>query len=314
MKKFLKSVVVIFICLFIIFSAISPFVADEEEFQHYVVADDEYIINKFSRWFGFNENIELNDDTLLFLRDRVATYPNEVQVLYKSSTSLQIECMGNDTYEDELYFHNSKGEYDVNTIGCLRFYFPSTIDDTTFFSTALPSRNSYKINQDFWTCTNEEALSSYINNANFSYKNNGSHVADWQVSYYDGNILQAILNYYDSLHGQQFYDVDDVDGTYIKYYSAFDSFKGAYNNKFYGDDDIRNYLNSSVVFDDSLVDVYYSSDIDTVDTADYYQHKEDITFYVQFKNETTHNSLSALSDRTTVMNLMNSCTSVKHYT
>ena len=309
-----KKLFIFFFCFLLVLCSVSSAFADEEEFQHYVVADDEYIINKFSRWFGFNENIELNDDTLLFLRDRVATYPNEVQLLYKSSTSLQIECMGNDTYEDELYFHNSKGEYDVNTIGCLRFYFPSTIDDTTFFSTASPSRNSYKINQDFWTCTNEEALSSYINNANFSYKNSGSHVADWQVSYYHGNILQAILNYYDSLHGQQFYDVDDVDGTYIKYYSAFDSFRGAYNNKFYGDDDIRNYLNSSVVFDDSLVDVYYSSDVDSVDTSDYYQHREDLTFYVQFKDETTHNSLSALSDRTTIMNLMNSCTSVKHYT
>lgn len=307
-----KKLFVFFLCFLICVMSVSSAFADDEEFEHYVVADDEYIINKFSRFFGFDENRELDDDTLLFLRDRVATYPHEVQVLYKSSNYLEIECMGNDTYKSELEFYNSKGEYDVNTIGCLRFRFPSTIADTTSFSISSSTTNSYSIVQDFWTCTNEEALASYINNAPFSYK--GNHVANWQVSYHDGNILKVVLDYYDTLHGQQFYDVDVDDGTYIKYYSAFESYKGAYNNKFYGDDDIRNYLNSSVVFDDSLVDVYYSSDIDTVDTADYYQHKEDITFYVQFKDETTHNSLSALTDRATVMNLMNSCTSVKHYT
>lgn len=307
-----KKFFIFFFCFLLVLCSVSFAFADEE-FQHYVVADKQCVIDTFARLLSFSENSDMNATYLATLRQRVADYPDEIQILTKN----EIFCMGNDTYKSDTSFFNSKGSYNLNTIGCFRFRFPngSVIDDS-FFSSANPNDNSYKITTiDYVTCTNLSSIVSYIDENNYSFKS-GAHSSDWQILYYDGNILQAILDYYDVVHGiqQQFYDVDDVDGTYIKYYSAFDSYKGMYNEKFFGDDDIRNYLNSSVVFDDSLVDVYYSSDIDTVDTADYYQHKEDITFYVQFKNETTHNSLSALSDRTTVMNLMNSCTSVKHYT
>lgn len=308
-----KKLFVFFFCFLLVLCSVSSAFADDEEFQHYVVADENYIIETFFSNYDF-EN--LSDEFISAIRSHVTNYPDEIQILYLNSTGLRIQCCRNDTYLQDLKFSLSD---DSALYGCFRVDFNYHSFENNFRYSMNASQHWYQLTSDYLTCTNESSLSSYIYNMSASYKNStnsSSYRPFWQTSFYDGNILQAILDYYDVVHGiqQQFYDVDDVSGTYIKYYSAFDSYKGMYNEKFFGDDDIRNYLNSSVVFDDSLVDVYYSSDVDSVDTSDYYQHREDLTFYVQFKDETTHNSLSALSDRTTIMNLMNSCTSVKHYT
>ena len=315
----LKKIFVFFFCFLIFVLFVSSVFADNE-FQHYVIVDKQTFIDKFKNFVPFvvngNTVQDIPESRLSALRQRVSMYPDEIQIF----SGNRIFCMGNDTYKSDVSFYNGKGDYNSATIGCYMFDFPYGANlDTSHFSTASSFDNSYSVINDirYFSCTNDVSIASYINdNDDFSFKKSGSHTSDWQILHYSGNILKAILDYYDYLHGdyQQFYDVDDVSGIYIKYYSAFDSYKGMYNEKFFGNDDIRNYLNSSVVFDDTLVDVYYSSDFDSVDTSDYYQHKEDVTFYVQFKDETTHNSLSALSDNSTVMNLMNSCTSVKHYT
>ena len=303
-----KKLFVFFLCFLICVISVFSVFADNEQTQdeHYVVADSNYIITKYFSNYDFET---LSDELVSSIRSHVANYPNEIQVLYVNNSGLRIQCCRDDEYLGGNF--NFSLSQDVSLHGCYEFDFNNRSFNNNAYSSKNTTQSWYTITHDYFSCVNDSSLSSFIRNTNFAYK---TFHSNWQTAYYDGNILQAILNYYDSLHGQQFYDVDDISGTYIKYYSAFDSYKGMYNEKFFGNDDIRNYLNSSVIFDDTLVDVYYSSDIDAVNTADYYQHKEDITFYVQFKDETTHNSLSALTDRSTVMNLMNSCTSVKHYT
>ena len=286
--KILKNIAVFSLCFLIVFMTVIPCFAIEGTFDdtHYVVADKQTFISTFESYLFQRVNgnlVDIPETRLSALRERVSMYPDEIQIVTKD----RIFCFGNDTYKAELSFYNSKGEYDTSTIGCYYFDFPQGANiHTSYFSTANPNDNSYSVKSwlEYLSCTNSSDIASYINNeTDFSFKKFGNHTADWQVLYYDGNILKAILDYYDYLRGnyQQFYDVTNVGDNFLLFYDCLDSYKGKYNYEFFENDRFKNYLNSSVTFSD---DVFYTSNVDTVETKSY-QHKERLTFYVKINSE-----------------------------
>lgn len=305
--KWLKSIVVFLICPLIVFISLFPCFAIEGSFSDSNFLTKQTLVdNFFSSGFDFSA-FDSHPEFVSAMRSRVAEYPDEVQILsydiYSGDTRLfcfRDMSVMEESEGYEIYFSSPSGsiDYDVFTIN--RF---SSYDDSLSRYHTYPSI-SFSVDSIFYFACNDYDQCVRYSNYYASYSNH--------IFYYSGNILALILDYLDN-GIQSFYDVDDVSGTYIKYFSAFDSFKGNYNEKYYGDSDIRNYLNSSVVFDDTIVDVHYASDVD-VDTSDYYQHKENLIFYVDFKDETIKNNLTALSDSSYVIGLMNSCTAVKHYT
>ena len=283
MRKFLKSVTVIFICLFVVFSNILPCIADgegggsasfgDEQDEHYVVADSNYIITKYFSNYDFET---LSDELVSSIRSHVANYPNEIQVLYKNSSGLEIQCCRDNEYLGGNF--NFSLSQDVSLHGCYEFDFKNRSFNNNSYSSKNTTQSWYTITHDYFSCVNDSSLSAFVRNTNFPYK---SFHSDWETSYYDGNILQAILNYYDSLHGQQLYDVTSVGDNFLLFYDCLDSYKGKYNYEFFENDRFKNYLNSSVTFSD---DVFYVSEVDTVTTGSY-QHKERLMFYIKVNSE-----------------------------
>lgn len=305
--KWLKSIAVFLICPLIVFISLFPCFAIEGSFDSSVtVLTKQILVDNFFP-DGYFESLSSHADFVNALRSHSSLYSsNEVQCLYCTSDSMYLYAFRNMSFvssdNDDCNLHFSLSDNNDNTFDIFRF---SRFD--TYTDTLARYTNSISINIDssyYFSSSNYNVYSQYHRYAD-------SRFGTGKLYYCTVNIIDMILDVFDN-GVQSFYDVDTVSGTYIKYFSAFDSFKGNYHEIYYGDDDIRNYLNSSVVFDDT-VDVYYTSDLD-VDTSDYYQHKENLIFYVDFKDETIKDNLNALSDTSYVMGLMNSCTTVKHYT
>ena len=286
MKRVLKSSLVFVICLnLILFSCLSV-LADEHGGTSGSFGDTETSVNMWqsSMWSDNFPNVDFSTlgSSYDFFNDRVSDYPSEFQVVMikpnsGSSTSYSsifntIHCFGNaENYED--FYLRFPEDYEQADLG--QYY---SCNSSSFSLSNLPTQSSkyyYSVSTSTFLSTSNVIV--ICNSAEwYDYMITRAFNADTShLFFYPGNILE---NFLDFVNADTYYDVNDVSGNYIKYYSWFDSYKGKDNVSFYGENDIRNYLNSSVSFED---DLFYEANVDNVEIPQELQHKEEITFYLK---------------------------------
>lgn len=285
MKRVLKSSLVFVICLnLILFSCLSV-LADEHGGISGSFDGNIWTSEDWSYCFP-NVDFSTVGSSYDFFNDRVSDYPSEFQVVMikpnsGSSTSYSsifntIHCFGNaENYED--FYLRFPENYEQSDLG--KYYSCSSSSFSLANLSVQSSKYYYSVSTSmFLSTSNVIVICNSVEWYNYMITRAGN--ADTShFFFYPGNILE---NFLDFVNADTYYDVNDVSGNYIKYYSWLDSYKGKDNVSFYGENDIRNYLNSSVSFED---DLYYESNVDNVEIPQELQHKEQITFYLKPNSE-----------------------------
>ena len=250
----------------ILFSCLSVFADDEHGGTSGSFGDTETSVNMWqsSMWSYCFPNVEdfseifPDDNSLNLLTDHVEEFSSdEFQVIVvspDSRSSVGISdmfnvffCFGNARNETSRYLtypdnyqdnHTDMGQYYSYITTDWRMQNLSTSSGSYYFSISL----SNFIGPGYKCICNSLEWYNFM-------KSGQSYAAEQCLYYYPGNIVENFLEFVNS---DNYYDVDEVSGNYIKYYSWFDSYKGKDNVSFYGENDIRNYLNSSVSFEDEL--------------------------------------------------------------
>lgn len=272
---------------FIVSVTVQPCFADDEggggssSFGPVVVNEltqQVFVENFFPADFDFEEFVDSNSEFIIQLRQHVSDYPDEdFQMINFSYDTVRFFCMRDSSYvnddADYYSFTNSNNDYHYDDI---QIY--SEVSTSNYVDTLSYYQSKYMftfgMNNASFRCFNN--YDAYLN----CCKYNSDCTAN--IYYYSGNVLHLFLDYLDSLHYQDLlYDVTGVGDNFLLFYDCFDSYKGKYNYEFFDNDRFKNYLNSSVTFDD---DVFYTSTVDNVATINY-QHKERLTFYVKINSD-----------------------------
>lgn len=228
------------------------------------------------------------------LRQRVADFPNEFQVILITPTSINqpffssiiniCYLFGNlENYED--FYLRFPDNYSGSDLG--KYY---SFANNQFELKNLPQISGkyyYSLSPSEFLNSSKIVICNSLEWYNYMVERSGNASTDG-LYYYDGNILQSFLDVVDSAnYDDVLYDVSSNLGNhFIKFYDCFESYKGKYNYEFFKDDRFKNYLNSSFSFDD---EIFYTSNVDTASSNVNYQHKEVLDFYVKINDEDNYN-------------------------
>lgn len=289
MKRVLSSSLVFVICLnLILFSCLSV-LADEHGGTSGSFDGNLWTSDHWSVCFPNVEDFP-DDNSLRLFTDHLEQFSSdEFQIMIVSpsaSSSVGIsdmlyfcECFGNAQNETDYYL-TYPDNYQDNHTDMGKYYSYSFSSPTwTIRNLSISSGHYYySISLSNFIGPGYKCICNSLEWYNYMSSNQG-YAAEQCLYYYPGNIIE---NFLDFVSSDSYYDVNNVSGNYIKYYSWIDSYKGKDNVSYYGQNDIRNYLNSSVSFEDEL---YYESNVDNVEIPQELQHKEQITFYLKPNDE-----------------------------
>ena len=299
MKRVLKSGLIFVICLnLILFSCLCVFAdsisgsfGDDVQAWSVDMWKDKFPNTDFSKIkYSLSSDLDYN-----LLRQRVADFPNEFQVIIITPTSNSQPLFSNiinpcylfgnaENYQD--YYFNFPSGYSGSDLG--KYYrFVNNQFELKNLS-QIAGKYCYSISpSEFSNSSSKIVICNSLEWYNYMVELAGDASTDG-LYYYDGNILQSFLDVVDSAnYDDVLYDVSSNLGNhFIKFYDCFESYKGKYNYEFFKDDRFKNYLNSSFSFDD---EIFYTSNVDTASSNVNYQHKEVLDFYVKINDEDNYN-------------------------